>query len=585
MSDFPVDKNSYLAFDGLTIKEKIKERLNQTGVYTDQNYEGSNLAAFNDSVAMSFSLLLYYLNQQSIQSQFTNNNVFEAINKTVKFLDYKPIGHQTANLNFTLSCSDLDAGFYTIPRYSYIDVGGIPYSINKDLSFTKTQDSVNEKIEGVDEDSILYQGYFAEYPTYIPSGTPREIVYLSVDDNDVIDHFNVHVYVKTDGVWKQWERTSSLYINDFDDEVFEIRYNENKIYELTFGDDVNGKQLQPTDEVLIYYLVSRGSAGEVAANSTANRSLILFNSSNLSNILSSESVSTLSNTQAAFLSFDNRFSSSYYSEPESVDSIKKNAIGNYSSQFAITTRKAYETFMNSNFSNILHSVKVSNNREYLDSYIKYYYELGLTKPQFESRALFNQINYADSCNFNNVYIFAVPKTVTSRQSYLLPTQKQLIIDTIRDEQVLTSETIIADPVYVNFDVCYPADTTNIELSDIDNTVLVITKEQFSKRNNDSIKKDVESIFLTYFDPKNCQLGKTINKQDIINSILSIDGVRTVQTKNVSTNETIDGTNFIYWNPIYFDASVTELKNTQIVLEDFQFPILNTSSFVDKIQVV
>ena len=79
-SDFPVAKDSYLAFDGLTIKEKIRQRLNQTGVYTDQNFEGSNLAAWNDSFAMVMSLFLYNLNKTSSEGKFTEAQIYENIN-------------------------------------------------------------------------------------------------------------------------------------------------------------------------------------------------------------------------------------------------------------------------------------------------------------------------------------------------------------------------------------------------------------------------------------------------------------------------------------------------------------------------
>ena len=73
--NFPVPKDSYLAFDGLTIKEKIKQRLNQTGIFTDQNFEGSNLAALNDVVAMVFSMLLYTLYKVDCTRKFGHKGV------------------------------------------------------------------------------------------------------------------------------------------------------------------------------------------------------------------------------------------------------------------------------------------------------------------------------------------------------------------------------------------------------------------------------------------------------------------------------------------------------------------------------
>ncbi len=214
MNDFPVPKDAYVAFDGLTIKEKIKDRLDQTGIFTDQNYEGSNLAAINDSIAMSFSLLLYYLNQNSVNGQFSETTVYENMNRIVKELNYNPIGYQTASVSFSMSANNLDAGFYTIPRYSNITVGGINYSLRSDLSFTKASNGTLEKINGIESDSVLYQGTFTEFPIFTPAGTPNEIVYLTVDDTLFVDNFTIDVYVQTDGVWEKWDKTQSLYLNN-----------------------------------------------------------------------------------------------------------------------------------------------------------------------------------------------------------------------------------------------------------------------------------------------------------------------------------------------------------------------------------
>lgn len=582
MNDFPVPKNAYVAFDGLSIKEKIKDRLNQTGIFTDQNYEGSNLAGFNDAMAMSFSLLLYYLNQNSVNGQFSETTIYENINRIVKELDYKPVGHQTASVNFTLSCASLNAGFYNIPRYSSISVGGLTYSLSKDVSFTKTTNLVTEEIQGIDSDLVLHQGVYTEFPIFTPAGTSNEIVYLSVDDSVIVDNFNIDVYVETSGVWEKWTKTQSLYISDYADKVYEMRFNENKRYELKFGDDINGKKLTTNNRVLIYYLYSDGTDGEVGVGALKNKKMVPSISNNLSLVLASENVSYLSQTNLLQLSFYNKFPSTYYAEPESISSIRKNAPGVFRSQFNITTKKSYETFIKSNFSNIVQDVKVKNNAEYLDSYIKYFYNLGLTKPQYESRALYNQVNYADSCNFNNVYIFTVPKTVKNSLSYLSPSQKELIIDTIREEQVLTSETVLADPVYLSFDICLQESNT-ITKNDISNTEIYVITNSNTRRNETSIKTDIQNAITSFFDVTNNTLGQVINLQQLNTDLLNIDGISQIYTRNKTTNLLAEGLKMVFWNPIYFDITISETSSI-VRLEDFQFPYLNNKSFVDRITV-
>jgi hypothetical protein len=582
MTDYPVPKNAYLAFDGLTIKQKIKDRLNQTKIFTDQNYEGSNLAAFNDAFGMGLSLLVYYLNQSSVNGQFSETTIYENINRIVKELDYKPIGYQTASVLFSLSAEDLNSGFYTIPRYSYISIGGINYSLNDDVSFTKTTNAVLEQIEGIEDDKILYQGTFFEYPVVSPAGNANEIVYLAVDDNIKVDNSNIHVYVKEGDVWEKWSKTQSLYINDYSDKVYEIRFNENKVYEIKFGDDINGKKLSSDNSVVIYYLVTNGHDGEISSNSLEGRKLVSFSTINLQSILSQTGLNYLDNLKLNDLFLNNKFSSSYYSDPESIESIRKNAPGVFRSQFNVSTKKSYQSFIRNNFYNIIQDVVVKNNTEYLDSYIKYYYDLGLTKPQYESRALFNQINYSDSCNFNNVYVFCVPKTVQNNLSYLTPSQKNIILDTIRDEQVLTSETIIADPVYIGFDICVQ-ETSQITKEDINNTELYIIRNPTSRRNESSIKTDVEKTIVNFFDSKNNILGQTVNIQQLNTDLLNIDGVSQLYTRNKKTNTLSDGIKMAYWNPVYFDITISE--TTSITkLQDFQFPFLNNKQFINRITV-
>lgn len=582
MTDYPVPKNAYLAFDGLSIKQKIKDRLNQTKIFTDQNYEGSNLAAFNDAFGMGLSLLIYYLNQSSVNGQFSETTIYENINRIVKELDYKPVGYQTANVNFSLSADTVNAGFYTIPRYSSISIGGLNYSINEDISFTKTTDSSLEEIKGISDDQIMYQGTFVEFPLVTPAGNPNEIIYLTVEDNVMVDNFNIHVYVKQGDVWEKWEKTQSLYINDYSDKVYELRFNENKIYELKFGDDINGKQLTTDNSVLIYYLVSNGSDGEIGANSLQSRKITSFSTINLSQILSQTGLNYLTSTQLNNLYFNNKFPSSYFSEPESIESIRKNAPGVFRSQFNVSTKKSYSSFIKNNFYNIIQDIVVKNNKEYLDSYIKYYYDLGLTKPQYESRALFNQINYADSCNFNNVYVFCVPKTVQNNLSYLTPSQKSLILDTIRQEQVLTSETIISDPVYIAFDICSQI-SSDITQQDIDNSELYVIRNVNSRRNESSIKTDIENVINEFFNVKNNTLGQLVNIQQLNTNLLDIDGVSQIYTRNKITNTLSDGIKMVYWNPVYFDITISEaLSITK--LEDFQFPFLSNKNFVDRITV-
>ena len=67
-----ISPNSYAAFDAMSLRSLIVERLNKQGVFTDQNYIGSNLASIIDIISYSFHTLMFYLNKTSTESMFTD---------------------------------------------------------------------------------------------------------------------------------------------------------------------------------------------------------------------------------------------------------------------------------------------------------------------------------------------------------------------------------------------------------------------------------------------------------------------------------------------------------------------------------
>ena len=60
--EFNLPQNAYVAFDAVSLKEYIVDRLNENEKFTDQKFDGSNLAAVIDIIAYSYHVLLFYLN-------------------------------------------------------------------------------------------------------------------------------------------------------------------------------------------------------------------------------------------------------------------------------------------------------------------------------------------------------------------------------------------------------------------------------------------------------------------------------------------------------------------------------------------
>ena len=550
-----VSKNEYVAFDALSLREFIKTRLNETNLFTDQNYEGSNITAINNIIAYSFHTLMYYLNQTSTESMFSDSQIYENINRIVKLISYSPIGNQTSTLSFSVSAnSALGVGTYTIPRYTFIRSNNTTLSFNTDITFTKTV-SGSETLSTVGDQYLLYQGTYIEYPLYVARGEANEIVYLIPGTDVAVDHFNIDVYVKNINTekWVKWSRVESLYLENATATKFEIRLNSNKNYEIKFGDNINGQQLVAGDVVAIYYLQSSGINGEVQANALAGQAATIYTSAQFNLIkqdVISPDLTILNDTDVLNLKFDNSNISTAYTEAESVESIRANAPATFRSQFRVVTASDYEAFIKNSFANIINDVKVLNNNEYVNGHLKYLYDIGLTNPGQDYRVLYNQMAFADACNFNNVYVYVLPKAtklITNNYvNYLTPAQKQLIVSSINDKKTLTSEVIVMDPVYKAVTIGLGKDS--VDPTDITNSRLVVTLQRDSKIPPSVIKDKIQSIFETYFKPINITLGFTVNLTDITGSILALDGVKQITTTN--QDQSTNGLSLIVFNPSY-----------------------------------
>ena len=75
-SNFAINQQGYAAFDALSLKQLIVDRLNQTSTFTDQNFEGSNISAIIDIVAYSYHVLLFYLNRTASESLFSQATLY-----------------------------------------------------------------------------------------------------------------------------------------------------------------------------------------------------------------------------------------------------------------------------------------------------------------------------------------------------------------------------------------------------------------------------------------------------------------------------------------------------------------------------
>lgn len=578
-NNFDIPKGGYVAFDAMSLRQLIINRLNEQKIFTDQNFLGSNLAAIIDIISYSYNTLIYYLNKTSSEAMFTEAQLYENVNRIVKLIDYSPIGYQTSTLNFSCSADVLPQGLYTIPRYSYVLTNDIPFSFNEDITFIKTLNGP-ESLSELAEQKTLFQGIYQQYPIYTAAGDENEIVLLDPEDN-LTDHFNIDVYVKPKltGKWEQYAKTANLFLETGTDKKYEIRLNGNKRYEIKFGNGINGAKLETGDVVAVYYLKSQGDQGVVGPNAlNENSRLVRFDTIQFNEILTNlfgGNINFLNSNDVSNLSFENFNSSTQPKEAETIDEIKQAAPALYKSQYRLVTTKDFEVFVKSNFSNLISDVKCVNNWSYVSEYLKYFYDIGITNPNLTERALFNQVNYADSCNFNNVYLFIVPRSVSQNLDYLTPAQKELITSSFQNVKLATIEPTFIDPVYKAVSLGISQTTTSFDPT-IDEELcrLEITKSSSSRRNNQSIIEDVVNVISDFFNRTRLEFGKTIDIRLLTQQVLGIEGVQNIfTTRTDDPTVRTEGLSFFIWNPIYPDND-KKVSINNVPLKYFEYPFFN-----------
>lgn len=589
--EFPLSFNSYAAFDATSLKALMQQRLLENGTFTDQVFEGSNFNNLLDVIAYSYNVLLFYLNQTSNESLFSNVQLYENMNKIVKLLNYKPIGNLTSVLSFEARANDaLSVGVYTIPRFSYFTINDIYYSFNRDLTFVKSTSGAEDLTE-LSEYSILYQGRFIEYPITISSGEKfEEISIVSVDEdgnNEQIDHNNIFVFIRDGlGLWREWKRVDNIFLERGNSEVFEVRFNENQRYTIKFGNDVTGKKLTAGNLISIYYLSTDKSIGQIGPNTLDGNQLYFFNTEQYNTILDSvrgPQSRLISLEEVNNIEFTNSSSSTNSTDLETVEQIRKNAPNFFKQQGRLVTVDDIESYLKINFNNILSDVVVVNNWEYLDEHVRYLYNIGLKQPNLDSRVLLNQVNYADSCNFNNLYIYVVPKILKTNnfsydKGYLGPGLKDYILNSLEPYKLSTIELVCQDPVYFAFG--FGAATQDeifnkkLSLDIVNQTKLVLGKSNKSGLSNSEIIRQAKNIFTEYFSFNNVKLGQIVDIQNLTQKLLNVDGIENFST--VRNGVSLPGLSLLAFNPVYSNGN----EDIQIVTQNIKLPYFKIPYWYD-----
>jgi hypothetical protein len=626
MADF---NNDYLRYDSNSVKRIIIQKLSENPNFTDQIFEDSNLSTLVDVFAFMFDTLSYYTNHGASEAMFNDSQIYENLNRIVKMLGYNPLGYITSQIDSifysfpttdTVSFIQLLLPKYTNVNTNLVDSNGnvVYYSLTNQIFLTPTDGKLPQI---TDETAIMTNGRWKLYPsTFTSTGIPFEsfkMVSITLDVEDApryVSHPNIDVYIK---------RANST-IGGFDyipyspiaqgtlfgeqtiiygptDNVFELRLDENKQYNITFGDGVHGSRLVTGDEIYIIYLEGNGSEADLATSYLGEANVVSVGVAGMSDALFAEilgmTITDLNSLKSsinptngdASIFINNTSQSTIAVGTETVDEMRETAPNWFRMGDRLITAQDFEQYVETIFKGDVIDTHVMNNWEYLSHFLQWLDANDSLTIDIRER----EYPYADSCDFNNVYIWTKFKSAS--------VSSDIIENDLISRKVLTAEPLVLTALDVNFVPCLVDNAYDITDWDanVENYIEVL-KDKNSFISVEKIREEVVLTIRDYFNAEDLKLGQNIDLRELQSQLLAIDGVSQIRTAyrplHTTTSDPVgcedvkyfDGLSFAYWTPSLVNGKDLEVINGNVQMRNFQFPRLLDLQFFradERIKVV
>ena len=244
--------------------------------------------------------------------------------------------------------------------------------------------------------------------------------------------------------------------------VYSVRLNQNKEYEIKFGDGIVGKKLDEGDTVFVAYLDTNGEEGNISVQDIQeNAKFSIFGKSDESENGFPEELSGLAASERYSDDPEKILETDYQmtfgqdvskSRPEeSVEDIRENAPDWFKTGNRLITRSDYEFWVRNRQTGVI-DVKCVNNWEYLATFYRWLYQYGVSGygdgKHFIQNDLITRYNckYVDAADANNVYLWVKSESDSSAVQENIKKQCEQL-------KTLTTEVEVLTPVNVYFDVC------------------------------------------------------------------------------------------------------------------------------------
>lgn len=308
------------------IKTNLKTYLQGQTQFADYDYDGSTMSVLLDILSYNTFMNNFYTNMALGEMFLDSAQLRSSIVSHCKELNYLPRSYRSSRAQVTLTFSPSDSpSFISIPKYTKFttNVDGETYTFTTDEAYTVTPTNGIYSLSNV----YLYEGTI-ETELYRVTNSSKYIISNKQVDTDSL---SVKVYESdsSGATSDTYTYKANLFGVTASDKVFYLQPSEKERYEVTFGNNVFGRQPLVNEVVEIKYRVSAGEG--------PNGGSVFAPSGTISGYTAT--VTTQSNSE-------------YGAEQETLDSIKFYAPKSIQIQERAVTESDYENLLKNQFAEI-----------------------------------------------------------------------------------------------------------------------------------------------------------------------------------------------------------------------------------------
>jgi hypothetical protein len=264
--------NSALSVTGLdfdSIRINLRNFLAGRSEFSDFDFEDSAIGTLLDLLAYNTYYMSFYANMAVNESFLDTAQIYENVASRAKMLGYVPTSARGASANVKVTFSAIgNTAFRTITVAKNTQfkstINAVSYTFVTPKSYTITANSSNRftgYIDVVEGDPLTHRFLF----------TSANVSFVLPNAN--ADISSVTVSVDNAGNNQTYIEASDLRTVNSSSQVFFIEPDKNKLYKISFGDNILGRKPALNSTVIVNYRVCNGIRANGANNFTASGSV------------------------------------------------------------------------------------------------------------------------------------------------------------------------------------------------------------------------------------------------------------------------------------------------------------------------